>query len=198
LACNLGVIMIHPSSIAFDIDGVFADILSLFIEIAGSKFNINGLKYHDITTYDLRDCLEIDPLIIDKIIELILSGSYCSSLKPVEGAREVLTRLGNYNGKILFVTARAKEYPIYDWILNMLPLDPSVIHIEATGTFEKKTEVLLKHNITYFVEDRLETCFMLNDAGINPVLFKQPWNRKEHPFIEVNTWGELESLINFQ
>ena len=190
--------MIHPSSIAFDIDGVFADILSLFIKIANSEFNISGLKYDDITSYDLRDCLEIDPLIIDEIIGLILSGNYCSSLKPVEGAQDVLTRLGNYNGRILFVTAREKEYPIYDWILNMLPLDPSAIHIEATGTFENKADVLLKHKITYFVEDRLETCFMLNDVGIKPVLFKQPWNRKEHPFIEVNTWSELESLINFQ
>ncbi len=119
----MGVIMIHPSSIAFDIDGVFADILSLFIKIANSEFNISGLKYDDITSYDLRDCLEIDPLIIDEIIGLILSGNYCSSLKPVEGAQDVLTRLGNYNGRILFVTAREKEYPIYDWILNMLPLE---------------------------------------------------------------------------
>jgi len=190
--------MIEPSSIAFDIDGVFADIMTLFIDIAGSEFNISDIKYHDVTTYELKDCLELDPLIIDKIIELILSGSYCSSLKPVDGAREVLTRIGNCNGRILFVTAREKTYPIYDWILGMLPLEPSKIHIEATGTFDKKAEILLKHDITYFVEDRLETCFLLNDAGINPVLFKQPWNRQEHPFIEVNTWGELESMIDFQ
>jgi len=51
--------------------------------------------------------------------------------------------------------------------------------------------------VLYFVEDRLETCFPLSDAGITPVLFKQPWNRKEHPFIEVGTWRELESLIDF-
>jgi hypothetical protein len=47
------------------------------------------------------------------------------------------------------------------------------------------------------VEDRLETCFPLQEAGITPVLFRQPWNRKSHPFMEVGTWKELESLIEF-
>jgi len=189
--------MIDPSTIAFDIDGVFADIMSLFIDIASSEFNLTGINYDDVITYDLRDCLDIDPLIIDKIIEMILSGNYCSSLKPVQGAQEVLTRLCNCNDRILFVTARETVYPIYNWVTGMLPVEPSAIHVEATGTFDKKAEVLLNNNIAYFVEDRLETCFLINNAGINPVLFKQPWNRKEHPFIEVDSWRELESMIIF-
>lgn len=189
--------MIDPSTIAFDVDGVFADIMSLFIDIARSEFNITGINYHDVTSYDLRDCLDIDPLIIDNIIEMILSGNYCSSLKPVKGAQDVLTRLGNCNDRILFVTARESVYPIYNWITDMLPVESSAIHVEATGTFDKKTEVLLNNNVAYFVEDRLETCFLINDAGINPVLFKQPWNRKEHPFIEVDSWSKLESMIDF-
>jgi 5'(3')-deoxyribonucleotidase len=37
----------------------------------------------------------------------------------------------------------------------------------------------------------------LRDAGIEPVLFKQPWNREPHPFVEVGNWDELEALIDF-
>ena len=58
-------------------------------------------------------------------------------------------------------------------------------------------DILSERNISYFVEDRLETCFPLQGAGITPILFKQPWNRKNHPFIEVGNWRELESLIKF-
>ena len=66
-----------------------------------------------------------------------------------------------------------------------------------TGAYEAKTSVLLDRRISFFVEDRLETCFLLREAGITPVLFKQPWNREPHDFIEVGSWGELESLIDF-
>ncbi len=57
------------------------------------------------------------------------------------------------------------------------------------------TEISL--TITHFVDDRLETCFLLKEAGITPILYKQPWNRNPHPFIEVGSWKELESLIDF-
>jgi hypothetical protein len=44
----------------------------------------------------------------------------------------------------------------------------------AVGSYENKVDVLLDHHIKCFVEDRLETCYLLQDAGIEPVLFKQP------------------------
>jgi hypothetical protein len=80
---------------------------------------------------------------------------------------------------------------------TVLPLDPPAIEIVATGSFDGKIDVLAERDITCFVEDRLETCFSLQEAGIMPVLFKQPWNRERHPFREVGSWRELESLIDF-
>ncbi len=67
-----------------------------------------------------------------------------------------------------------------------------------TISFEDKKDVLLDKKVAYFVEDRLETCFLLHDAGISPVVFKQPWNRKPHPFPEVGNWQELETMIAFE
>ena len=72
------------------------------------------------------------------------------------------------------------------------------MEIVATGSFEAKTDILLERHISFFVEDRLETCFSLAEAGITPVLFKQPWNRANSRFVEVDTWHDLEKLIEFK
>ena len=188
---------IDPASIAFDIDGVIADTMGLFLDIARDEFHVNGVRYEDITCYNLVDCLGMDLQIIDAVVARILDGHYKITLKPIAGAREVLARLGNGYGPILFVTARPHLGPIYDWMLNLLPLDKTSIEMIATGTSEAKTAVLLDRKIRCFVEDRLETCFALQPVGITPVLFKQPWNREPHPFVEVNSWKELGALIDF-
>lgn len=189
--------MIDPASIAFDIDGVFADTMKLFLDIAREEYEIDGIKYEDITCYALEDCINIDRRVIEKIIGKIMDGNHNAPLRPIKGATGVLTRIGQRHIPILFVTARLYDGPIFDWIQSVLPLGKKSIEVVATGSFEAKADVLLERNVLYFVEDRLETCFSLHDAGITPVLFKQPWNRKEHPFIEVGTWRDLESLIKF-
>lgn len=189
--------MIDPNLIAFDIDGVFADIASLFIEIARKRYNIKGIGYNDITSYELEDCLNIDFEIVEEIIGGIIDGSDADEVKPIMGAPEVLTKLANNSGSLLFVTARTDSEPIFNWIANVLNVEPAMIDIVATGDFDAKAEVLLSRKKKYFVEDRLATCFYLQEAGITPLLFKQPWNREKHAFLEVETWTELEAMIRF-
>lgn len=186
---------IDPASVAFDIDGVVADTMTLFLDIARDEYNIDGIRYEDITSYALEECLDIDPLTIDNIITRILNGTHTAPLKAIDGASEVLTRFGKKYNPILFVTARPYLGEIQEWILNALMFGSTSIEVVATGSFEGKAEVLLSKGVSYFVEDRLETCFLLGKAGITPVLFKQPWNRERHPFLEVDTWDELASLM---
>jgi len=189
--------MIDPASVAFDIDGVVADTMTLFLDIARHEFNLNSIQYEDITCYNLADCLDIDPQVIERIVSRILDGNYSVPLKSITDAPEVLTQLGTYHGALTFITARPNVGPIREWIDQTLQLDPSMIEVIATGSHEAKADILQNRNITYFVEDRLETCFLLQDAGIRPVLFKQPWNREPHPFVEVDSWDELQGLIAF-
>jgi len=193
----MGVFMINPSSIAFDVDGVFADTMTLFLDIARDEYGITSIRPEDITSYAIEDCIDIDKNITDNILEMITNGNYDATLTPIAGATKVLARLGKSQNRLLFVTARPYPGPIYDWMLSVLPLEPDSIEIITTGAFEDKPNVLLSRNIKYFVEDRLETCFKLQEAGITPVLFKQPWNRKVHPFVEVETWDDIEKLIEF-
>ncbi|HAO21300.1 MAG TPA: haloacid dehalogenase [Desulfobacteraceae bacterium] len=187
--------MIDPSSVAFDIDGVIADTMTLFLDIARDEYNIQNIRYEDIRTYMLEECLDIDKKIIHDIIVKLIDGNYTAVLKPIHGAPDVIGRIGEHYSPVLFVTARPHLGPIHQWMTQELPLEPQAIDIIATGSFEAKADILKSRGISYFVEDRLDTCFLLKDAGITPILFKQPWNRHQHPFIEVSTWQELESLI---
>jgi len=189
--------MIDPSSLAFDIDGVLADTMTLFLDIARKEYQIRGVKYEDITCYTLEECVDIDPVLIETILTRIMDGTHKASLKPMPGARNVLNRLGRLHTPILFVTARSIREPIYEWIQSVFSFDPDSIEVIATGSFDAKVDVLSSRDISYFVEDRLETCYPLFEAGVTPIIFKQPWNRKQHPFLEVDTWKELESLIKF-
>ncbi len=189
--------MVQPAELAFDIDGVIADTMSLFIDIARMDFGISGIRYEDITEYEINGFAGVDKIMVMRIIKRILDGRHSACLEPLIGAPAVLKRLNQKHRPTLFVTARPNADQIYDWILESLSLEPTNIEVVATGSFSAKQDVLLDRGITSFVEDRLETCFLLSEAGINPIVFKQPWNRKPHPFTEVENWQELESLIIF-
>lgn len=188
---------IAPESIAFDIDGVIADTMTLFLDIARDEFAIEGIRYEDLRCYNLADCVDIDPEVIDRIIARILDGGYQAPLNPIPGAPAVLERLARRCGQLLLVTARPHLGPIGDFLRRWMPDELDGMDIVATGSFDAKAEVLQQRQITHFVEDRLETCVTLNAAGITPVLFVQPWNRSPHAFIEVSSWGEIEDLIRW-
>ena len=188
--------MIDPRKIGFDIDGVVANTMQLFLDILLDVYGINHVTLDDITRYDLQACLDVDPQIITAINQSINEGTYAGRLEPMEGAAGVLERLIAY-GPIRLVTARPCPGPIGPWMAREFSLNGCPVKITATGGFDNKTEVLKAEEIDFFVEDRLETCFLLQDHDITPILFAQPWNRRPHPFREVADWKQLENLINW-
>ncbi len=190
--------MINPTSIAFDFDGVVADTMSLFLEILRDVYQINSIRYEDIRCYDLAECTGLDRRIVDAVVERLLEGNYTTPLRPMDGAADVLRQIERHNSPLLFVTARPVIGPVGKWLQELLSLRSQSIDIVTTGSFENKTEVLLERNITCFVEDRLDTCHQIHEAGIRPILFRQPWNRIPHPYREIGTWKDLEALIEFQ
>ena len=189
---------IAPAQLAFDIDGVFADTMSLFLEIARREFNVNPIAYEEIREYDFSVAPGVDEAVAMEILGKIVEGNYSLPLNPMSGAPRVIERLNRYHRPTLFVTARPSGDHIYQWLQDVLALEPADIEVVATGSFNDKQEVLLERGIAAFVEDRLETCFLLKDAGIAPIVYRQPWNRKPHPFAEVGSWHELESMIAFE
>jgi len=190
-----GTAVVDPKAVAFDVDGVLADTMGLFLRIASEEYRIDRVSYEDITCYELRECLPIDPKIIDAIIGRLLDGTYAHPLQPIPGAARVIGRLAETTGQVVFVTARPYPGPIEDWIQNHLGLLRDRFELVTTGAFEAKAQALLEKGIRHFVDDRLETCFHLQECGIDPIVFRQPWNRKPHPFREVASWEEIQSLI---
>jgi uncharacterized HAD superfamily protein len=187
---------IPRNRLAFDIDGVVADIMTTFLALARERYNQgHHLRYEHITTFYLEDCLDLPPWIIDELIRELIDRPHELPVAPFPHAVPVLTRLAQET-PLLFVTARDRRQPIEHWLhRNLAPVPPSAIRVLATGDPDTKIHCLQDHGIQYFVEDRLETCLQLADHGITPIVFAQPWNRLPHPFPEVHGWPELASLL---
>jgi uncharacterized HAD superfamily protein len=186
---------LSPETAGFDIDGVIADTMRLFVDIARDAFQIDHIRYEDITSYNLEECLDLDPTIIDAIIAQIIDGTHAPQLHAIAGCCDTMARFGAGGQPVRFVTARPEAGVIRTWLQSTLPLAAGQIEVVATGSFEAKATVLHAEGIQVFVEDRLETCFLLSRAGITPILYAQPWNRSPHPFREVSSWEEIASLL---
>jgi len=186
---------IDPRRLAFDIDGVVADIMTTFIQLAKERYGLHHLDYNDIVDFDLARCLKMDEAIIGEILELLLYQPETLAIAPLPEALPTLTRLAQEQ-PLLFVTARDRAEPIAAWLAQQLPaVPPQDLRIIATGDPDAKLLYLQEHNIRYFVEDRLETCFHLARSGIQPLVFDQPWNRRPHAFPIVYSWRDLANLI---
>lgn len=185
---------ISPHEIAFDIDGVFADTFRHFLERARQLFGLS-LDYEEATEYEFWTKVQLTQDQIQELIHGIIREPLGIGIRPIAGAVDVLSRLAEY-GPLFFVTARKDNDSIGHWIRNQLPgVEGDSIRIIATGASQEKIPVLQENRVRYFVEDRLDTCFLLKETAITPIVFDQPWNRKPHPFQVVNGWKELAELI---
>jgi 5'(3')-deoxyribonucleotidase len=189
--------MIDPTGLAFDIDGVIADTMHLFLDILADHYDVHTVRYEDITHYQLDQCLDLDEDTLQGAIARILEGRYRAELKPYPGSGKVLRRIAETTGRVLMVTARPDPGPIAGWMDRLLDGQHHRAQIVATGSFEAKTDVLLQNGVRWFVEDRLDTCHLLKAAGIAPIVFSQPWNRESHDYLQVASWTELERRIDY-
>jgi uncharacterized HAD superfamily protein len=186
--------IVRAETIAFDVDGVVADTFRVFVDTAQRDFGY-GFSYEDITEYDFRNVIDIDEEDSLAIVQRILEDPIGCGIAPISGAVPVLTRLSR-EAPLLFVTARPDGKAIRDWILHHLPdVAEDRIRVEATGAGDQKQSVLLDHGVTHFVEDCLETGFLLEPLPITPIIFDQPWNRKPHPFPVVRTWHQIAEML---
>jgi len=183
--------------LAFDIDGVVADTFRAFVKVARSQYGVQ-LQYEAITDYDFMSVMDIKGDVFNEIIERVLEDPLGMGISPMNGAVEVLVRLMEL-GPLVLVTARPDNGAIERWLEENLGLNGNNnrIYLEATGTHREKLPRLLKHGIKYFIEDRLETCYLIREASLTPIVFEQPWNQKPHPFRTVKDWEEIDALVKW-
>ena len=189
---------ILPGEIAFDVDGVFADTFRTFVEKARQWYGYD-LDYESITEYEFWNIISLEREKIDRILTSILDDPLGIGIRPMPGSVEVLTRLASH-GPLRFVTARHEDRAIHRWARTHLPdVDAEAIRIIPTGAGESKPPVLSELQVRYFVEDRLDTCLLLQRSAIStPIVFDQPWNRKPHPFSVVSTWEDIGAMIAWE
>jgi uncharacterized protein len=188
---------IEPSELAFDIDGVVADTMAVFVRLAKERYGLTWLSKEDLRQYDLRACLSIDPEIVDELICLTLDDEHTKQIPPMEGAADMLTELARH-GPLRFVTARIWPESILHWLHQTLPdVASNRIEVFASGLPEAKCGILKELKVRYFVEDRFETCKLLSQSGIQPLLFDQPWNRvpEAAAFPRIEKWSQLGERI---
>jgi uncharacterized protein len=188
---------INPCELAFDIDGVVADTMEMFIRLAHERYSLMHLTKEDISCYDLHKCLGLEKEVLDDLICLTLDDEHTLQIPPISGAMEVLTDLARHT-PLRFVTARVWPESITDWLyLNLPGVSREKITVIASGAPESKLEILNELEVRFFVEDRIETCRQLKKAGIQPFLFVQPWNRNEaaEDFIRIENWTQLKEWV---
>ncbi|HON39514.1 MAG TPA: haloacid dehalogenase [Deltaproteobacteria bacterium] len=190
------MLKIPAKEIAFDFDGVVADTFRLFVEIARKDYHVS-VEYEDITDYDFLKVIKMELDDAMQIIDTITYLPHEIDLLPNLGAMDVLSRLARIS-PVLLVTARPVAEPLERWFKRHAPeLPAGHIRIIATGTNTAKLEILQEEGVRYFIEDRVDTCHLLAPEGITPIIYDQPWNRKDHSYLTVKNWDDISSLINW-
>ncbi len=184
---------IHPGQIGFDIDGVVADTMEAFIRIAREE---HGVTVHpeQITAFQVEDCLDMDPAVVAEIFQRLLEDPLGAGLQLMPYAGRVLREFAGH-APLTFVTARPLAAPIAEWLRAMLGEEiHRQMRLIATGEHDDKTRHIKEMGIRYFVDDRAQTCLMLEEAGLSPIVFSQPWNRGRHHLPTVENWLAIRAL----
>ncbi len=185
---------IHPAEIGFDFDGVIADTVEAFLRIACEEHGHCGIRPEDITHFMVEECLEMDASVAESIFLQILQDSLASGLKPMPGSVEVLSELALAAG-VTIITARPKPEPVRQWLDATFSASVRPhIRVVAMGDHDDKARHIRMAGLSTFVDDRAETCLQLHRAGINPIVFHQPWNRNRHRLPLVRDWTEIRAL----
>lgn len=187
---------IAPKLIGFDFDGVIADIGEAFIRLACTKYGHCDLKLEQISSFQVEQCLNMERTIIEQIFDDILRDSIATELRPIDGAIESLKQLSRH-APVTIITARPEIAPVSDWLRLHCGAEAKRIKLISSGHHDDKERFIRQHNILYFIDDRLTTCLMLAESGLNPLVFAQPWNSDHHDLPSVRNWREILDLIDF-
>lgn len=187
---------IHPGLIGFDIDCVVADTMEAFIRLALDDYGLKVLP-EQITSFQVEECLAVAPGIIDEIFARLLSAPVENGLKPMPHAVSVLTEMSAC-APVTFITARPEKDPVARWLESNFPKEVYLhSRLVATGKHDGKAQYVRELGLQYFVDDRVETCTELAQAGIFPIVFAHPWNRGRHSFASIDSWLDIKQRIIF-
>ncbi|PIE58778.1 MAG: hypothetical protein CSA33_01110 [Desulfobulbus propionicus] len=185
---------VHPKKIGFDFDGVIADIGEAFIRLACEEYNHCGISMDQITQFDVERCLNMPPEIVETIFLQILRDSVGTGLMPMPGAVPILEEM-SCQAPVTIVTARPMGDPVRAWLrYHCSGRVHRQVRLVAMGDHDDKVRHIKNLGLTCFIDDRVETCMMLTEAGITSYLFAQPWNQSCTALPRVESWADIRRL----
>jgi uncharacterized HAD superfamily protein len=188
------MMMIPPALIGFDIDGVVADTMEAFLRLARDDHGINTISAEDITEFDVEDCLDLDPSVVDNIFTRLMEEPVAAGLRPMRHAIDVLREFAGV-APLHFVTARPQKGPIEAWLRRELgPAAFRQTRLIAMGRHDNKVQYVKNLGLRYFIDDRAQTCLDLSSEGITSMVYSQPWNRGKHNLATVRNWLDIRLL----
>jgi len=188
---------IRPETIGFDIDCVVADTMAAFIDLAQKEYDL-AIKPEHITTFQVEDCLDIDPRIIQDIFFRLLEAPVENGLQPMDYAVPVLTEL-SLRAPLTLITARPTKEPIAQWLHFVLGDDVySRVRLFATGEHDGKYPYIKEAGLSAFIDDRASTCLQLAKKGLYSIVFSHPWNQGKHSLPSVDSWRHIKDLCTEQ
>ena len=187
--------LVDPARLGFDFDGVIADTAEAFLRLACEEHGLCGFRLEDITRFEVECCLDMSAETAAAIFGSILQDSLSTALRPMPGALEVISELAERAGTVTVVTARPLLEPVLDWFAHHLP-PPTLqaVRVVAMGDHDDKPRHILAQGLDWFIDDRAETCQQLHAAGIQPLVFRQPWNQHCRHLPAVSSWQEIREL----
>lgn len=186
---------IRPDKIGFDFDGVIADIGEAFVRLACEEHNYCSFSLDDITDFHVEKCINVPEKIVNQIFSDILNDSIATGLVPIAGSLDVLRNLAAHS-QVTIITARSEEKPAADWLDHYLPADTCKnIKLIAMCDHDLKVRFIKQEDLTFFVDDRPQTCSQVAEAKLTPILYQQPWNCSWNGFATVKNWKDIAEII---
>jgi len=181
--------------IGFDFDGVIADTAGAFLRLACEQYDYCSFTLEDVTHFEVNECLDIPNPLVNAILRILNEDCLGAGLQPMPGAVSVLSKMAR-QAPVRVITARRLHQPVADWLAHHFPADMlPAIDLVAAGEHDDKLRHIREYGLKFFVDDRAETCLGLAEAGISPLVFTQPWNRRRHGLPTVASWRDIESLL---
>ncbi|MDR3089952.1 MAG: hypothetical protein LBU39_09055 [Desulfobulbaceae bacterium] len=186
---------IAAHEIGFDFDGVIADTAGAFLRLACEEYDYCSFTLEDISHFQVEECLAMPDTVATRIFQALNDDCLAAGLAPMPGAVEVLSEIAR-KAPTHIITARRQSGPVAAWLAHHFP--PEVlprIRLTAIGEHDDKPRHIKEYGLKFFVDDRAETCLGLAQAGIRPLVFEQPWNRRCHTLPTVASWRDIANLI---
>ena len=107
--------------IAFDIDGVLANLMEPLLEFSNPRYGTNFTP-EDIYVFDFKEIFNIDQEEENKLFSDFTYADFLNKIQPVEGSQEAISYLSK-NNYLAVITARADytKNQTCEWIDNFFP-----------------------------------------------------------------------------